>query len=169
MRKTENNWLQQSLINLDLMTDKQYQSTVSDLLDEQPYLMGFLFNLEEEFDEAPHELLIRATLAFYRALRQTGLLFELIKPDLIETIFNEKIETFNTIDQNEEAFDETQLFNSTSSPQAIKGLLHYINENSRTEAFSEVTRNNMLLLLSALVELFEHAATLPGQDETAKE
>lgn len=165
MGTKKSNWLQQSLLNLDLMTDEVYQRMVSDLLDEQPYLMGFLFNLEEEFDETSHELLIRATLAFYRALRQTGLLFEVIKPDLIETIFTDKVQLFNQLDQEEEAFDETRLFKSTSSPQAIQGLLTFVNDNANTSGFTEATRNNMLLLISALVELFENAATLPGSEQ----
>ena len=169
MSTPKTTWLQQSLINLDLMTDKVYQSTVSDLLDEQPYLMGFLFNMEEEFDEAPHELLIRATLAFYRALRQTGLMFEIVKPDLIERVFTKKIDAFNNIDREDEAFDETQLFETASSPESIKGLLNYIDENTRSAEFTEATRNNMLLILSALVELFENAATIPGSEENAME
>ena len=151
------------------MTDEIYQSTVSDLLDEQPYLMGFLFNMEEEFDENPHELLMRATLAFYRALRQTGLLFEIVKPDMLEEVISSKVDMFNQIDREDEAFDETQLFATASSPETVQGLLNYIDENTRNQEFTEATRNNMLLVLSALVEIFENAASLPGTKESTEE
>jgi hypothetical protein len=58
-----------------------------------------------------------------------------------------------------------QLFSQISSPQAVKSLLKYIDENTAKSEFEENTRNNMLLILSALVEIMESAAALPDQKQ----
>ena len=161
MALTRANWLQQALLKLDLMTDELYQKQVSSFFDEQPYLMGFLFNLEEEFSENTHDLLIRSALAFYQAMSQIGLQFQVITPQMLQDGITAKVEEFNDLDKDDLAFDETTLFKTISSPQAVKGLLAFIDENTAKSEFTEGTRNNMLLILSALVELMENAAVLP--------
>jgi hypothetical protein len=150
-------WLQQALINLDLVDEAAYQKTVSELLDEQPHLMGFLFNLEEEFAENPHELLLRAAVAFQQSLVSIGLNFKTVSPALLEEVISQKVDLFNALDGAEEGFDEQLLFHKTSSPQAVKSLIAYIDQNTMDTEFDAAARNNMLLILSALVELFEEA------------
>ncbi len=165
MGKSKATWLQQALINLDLITDEIYQKEVSTFFDEQPYLMGFLFNLEEEFSENTHELLMRAALAFYQAMGSIGLEFEVVTPQLLNDTITKKVEDFNRLEKEDLAFDEAALFSKISSPQAVKSLLKYIDENTAKSEFEESTRNNMLLTLSALVEIMEAAAVLPGQKQ----
>jgi hypothetical protein len=165
MAQSKANWLQQALINLDLITDAVYQKEVSNFFDEQPYLMGFLFNLEEEFSENTHELLMRAALAFYQAMGSIGLEFEVATPQLLNDTVSKKVEDFNRLEKDDLAFDESALFSQISSPQAVKSLLKYIDENTAKSEFEESTRNNMLLILSALVEIMEAAAVLPDQKQ----
>jgi len=150
-------WLQQALINLDLVNEVAYQKTVSELLDEQPHLMGFLFNLEEEFAENPHELLIRSAVAFQQSLVSIGLNFKTVTPTLLEEVIAQKVDLFNALDSTEEGFNEQLLFHKTSSPAAVQGLIAYIDQNTMDTEFDAAARNNMLLILSALVELFEEA------------
>ena len=166
MSTNNTGWLQQALINLDLVNDAAYQKTVSELLDEQPHLMGFLFNLEEEFAENPHELLLRATVAFQQSMVSIGLNFKPVTPALLEKVVNEKIALFNSLDQSEIGFDEHQFFHKTSSPAAVKSLIAYIDENTRDDEFDAAARNNMLLILSALVELFEEAIATGDEPKT---
>jgi hypothetical protein len=165
MQENKATWLQQALIKLDLITDSAYQKEVSAFFDEQPYLMGFLFNLEEEFSENTHELLMRAALAFYQTMGSIGLEFEVVTPQLLNDTVSKKVEDFNRLEKDNLAFDESELFSQISSPQAVKSLLKYIDENTAKSEFEESTRNNMLLILSALVEIMESAAALPDQKQ----
>lgn len=168
MQNVNAGWLQQALINLDLVNDSAYQKTVSELLDEQPHLMGFLFNLEEEFAENPHELLLRATIAFQQSLVSLGLNFKTVTPAMLEEVIRQKVELFNALDDAEEGFDEQALFHKTSSPDAVKGLLAYVDQNTLDTEFDAAARNNMLLVLSALVELFEEAVATGDEPKTAQ-
>ena len=77
---------------------------------------------------------------------------------MIEDVIKQKVELFNALDDAEDGFNETALFHKTSSPEAVKGLLAYLDENTLDTEFDAASRNNLLLILSALVELFEEAA-----------
>jgi hypothetical protein len=94
-----------------------------------------------------------------------GLAFEVVTPQLLNDTVSKKVEDFNRLEKDDLAFDESALFSQISSPQAVKSLLKYIDENTAKSEFEESTRNNMLLILSALVEIMEAAAVLPDQKQ----
>lgn len=164
MQASNAHWLIKSISEINRMSDKAYQKSISDLLDEQPHLMGFLFNLAEEFDEQTHELLLKATIVLYDALRETGILFNMIKPDDLELVLEEKVKLFDEIDLNAEFLDENKLFEDISSPEVVKSLRNFVLAN--TEVGDKANGNNILLILSVLVTLFENAAALPTDINT---
>jgi hypothetical protein len=158
MQQNRSTQLLQSLILLDLKRNDDYQQDVSNLLDEQPYLMGFLFNLEEDFSELSHELIIRASLALHHSLSSAGLYFHMITPEMLQKVIQQQVEAFEKIDEDDE-FHENDLLKEASSPVALKELVDFVDQNTRHEELSPADRTNLLLILNALIEIFETAAT----------
>lgn len=148
----------QSLIQLDLTAHADYQNQLNNLLDEQPYLIGFLFNLAEDFEEQSHELLMHATLALHNSLSDAGLFFNLITPEILEETLNLNVNLFDSLTSEDGILDQQALLHKSSSPVALQSLLTFVTDN--TEQVSPVEYQSIVLILNAVIEMFEHAATV---------
>ena len=167
MQEKSSAWLQQTLLKLDLGKEADYQHKVSGLLDEQPFLMGFVFNLAEDFTEEAHELIIRATLGMQESLVQAGLFFKVITTAQLEEVLDEKIKGFETLEaEGPESFTEENIIAKASSPIALTGLYKFVDENTNEDELPFEHRTSLLLVLSAIIELFEIAAS-PENPEKA--
>lgn len=156
--------LQEALIKLDLMNEEAYHNQVASMLDEQPHIMGFLFNLADDFSEEAHDLLVRLTMALFYGMRQTGLEFSMIDAQMLEEMLAKKVEEIEAIDEEDQAFDEVAFLKDASSPATVSSMLEFVADHSQMD---ETQRNNALLVLSAITELFEVAADIPGTEEKA--
>lgn len=159
-------WLQQALLKIDLGNATAYQQQISELLDEQPYFMGFLFNLEEDFSEMAHELLLRSTLAMHNGFVHTGLFFSVITQEQIEKIIDERIAAFEALEaQGETAFTAENIIAEASSPVALKSLYEFIVDNTTEDELPFADHTSLLLVLSAGIELLELAASPEDPDK----
>ncbi len=166
MQEKTSTWLQQTLIKLDLGKEEEYQNEVSELLEEQPYLMGFVFNLAEDFSEETHELIIRATIALQKSLAHTGLFFKVITTKQLEDVLDDKIKAFEELENDDpEGFTEEAIIDAGSSPIALHSLYNFIDQNTSERELPFEHRTSLLLVLSAIIELFEMAAS-PQNPET---
>lgn len=152
----------QSLIKLDLTPHADYQTQFSIFLDEQPYLVGFLFNIEEDFEEESHELLMRAALAFHISLADAGLFFKIITPQMLEETLNSNLAVFESLTNDDGELDEAALLQKSSSPVALQSLMTFIADNTEDLPISEYY--GVLLILSAVIEVFELAATVSNPE-----
>ncbi len=151
-------WLQNALVELELLKNKEYQVEISSLLDEQAYLMGWVFNLEEDFSETVHEMIVKSTIALYRALKETGLFFSIIKPDELEEAINTNIESLENLEEGEGELTENAVIENASSPVALKSLYGFIDANTSEQELPIEARSNLLFVLSTIIDLFEEAA-----------
>jgi len=167
MQEKSSAWLQQTLLKLDLGKEADYQRKVSELLEEQPYLMGFVFNLAEDFTEETHELIIRAILALQESLAHAGLFFKVITTQQLEEVLDDKIKAFETLEnEGPESFTEENIIDKASSPIALNSLYKFVDENANEFELPFEHRTSLLLVLSAIIELFEIAAS-PENPEKA--
>lgn len=157
-------WLQNAILELGLLNEAEYQKEVSKLLDDQPHIMGWLFNIGEDFTEPVHELIIRSSIALFRSLAETGLYFKVITPEMLETVINANVEAFENLEeQNPEGYTEQAIFELASSPIALKGLYGFVDGNVTELELPFESRSNLLLVLSSVIEVFEQAAN-PDQE-----
>ena len=159
-------WLQNALVELELLKNKDYQIEISRLLDEQAYLMGWLFNLEEDFSEPVHDLIVKSSIALFRSLTEMGLFFQMIKPDHLEEAINTNIEAFESLEDSDEALTENAVIDQSSSPVALRSLYGFIDANTSDEDLPIEARSNLLFVLTTVIDLFEEAAT--PEDPTNK-
>ena len=151
-------WLQNALVELELLKNKDYQVEINRLLDEQAYLMGWLFNLEEDFSEATHNLIVKSTIALFRSLTEMGLFFQLIKPDQLEDAINTNIEAFENLEEGDGELTENAIIDQAGSPVALRSLYNFIDANTTEDDLPIEARSNLLFVLSTVVDLFEESA-----------
>jgi len=147
------------LVKIDLTSDELLELEISELLDEQPYLMGFLFNLADEFTEEEYDLLMRCCLALNKSLTAAGLFFEMISPEMLESIIKQKVADFETFGDDENLLDDAKMFEKASSPVVLKQFQMYADDNLYHVENTAENRNGLLLVLSVLIELLETSAT----------
>jgi hypothetical protein len=154
-----------NLIQLDTKKEADYAKDISQLLDEEPYLMGFLFNLADDFSEQGHELLLRATLALRQSLAHSGLFFKMISPSVLEETLKLQVQAFEELQGDNETIDEETIYTHASSPVVLRELKNFITQNTFDAAPDEQTDESLLLILSTVIEVLEKSAS-PENTET---
>ena len=158
MNNNTSAWLQNALVELELLKNKDYQVEISRLLDEQAYMMGWLYNLEEDFTEPVHDMIIKSAIALFRSLSEMGLFFQMIKPDDMEEVINANIESFENLEEGDGELTENAIIDQSSSPVALRSLYGFIDANSSDEELPLEARSNLLFVLTTIIDLFEGAA-----------
>ena len=65
---------------------------ISSLMDEQPHLMGFLFNLDDDFSEDEHTFILKSAIVIRDVFISAGIPLDVIENASIEQIVEDRVE-----------------------------------------------------------------------------
>lgn len=136
--------------NLKGVSDKEFGERLSSMMDEQPHLMGFLFNLDEEFSEEEHQELIKACLVIRDVFITAGMPLNMVVGSDIDSMIEEEVERFNKLSERGEITIESMTVNS-SSPELYAAILKNI-------AAEEESVHNLGIIIGVIIRLMEEAA-----------
>ena len=102
---------------LDGLSTEDFGKRLTAFMDEQPHLTGFLFNLDEDFDEDQHTHILKTAIVVRDVLIGAGMPLEVADNSTIESVVQEKVEQFDTL--GEEATQE-EMLKLSSSPSILK-------------------------------------------------
>lgn len=131
------------------ISDEDFGKRISALMDEQPHLVGFIFNLDEEFTEEEHQELIKAAIVIRDVFVSAGMPLNMVVGPEIDAVIEEEVEQFSQF-ADEEVSLEAMAANC-SSPDLFRSILKNI-------AMKKEALHNMGLILSVIIRLFEEAA-----------
>lgn len=165
--------MQESLINKAIleirrMTPEQIQERMDIMLDEQPYLMGFLYNLDDDFDEEIHQALIRVCALLYSAFSMAEIEVGLISPAILESVINEKVEEYNTLSERDELVEEN-LHEVARSPMVFDELRKYVHDEINHHVAHEALQvHNISLMIDVLIGVMEESAIIEAREKEAR-
>ena len=146
-----------------------YTERLSVFLDEQPHLLGFLFNLSEDFEEEEHEALLRTALllneGFAHAQLNVGLITEHHLQIAIDDVTAQLDDLTEVLEEDAE-LDLDRMVRVARSPfvfEEMRTFLHTELQDGLPE--DQVQRHNLLVLIDVLIGAFEEAVQLEPKKE----
>lgn len=146
--------------DLASLADADYQQHITTLTEEQPYLLGLLFNLDEDFEEHALDFLVHATLVVSQSFKALTYPMGIVGAPEIEKLMQAQVESFDAYFATE-AVSYEGLFAQCSSPDTVAALFYLFEEDNGEEVLVE-DPPRIILMLSLIVSVLEHAVVVDG-------
>lgn len=150
-------------------SQETYAERLSAFLDEQPHLLGFLFNLSEDFEEEEHEALLRTALLLNEGFTQAQLNVGLITEHHLQIAIDDvtaQLDDLTELLEEDAELDLDRMVRVARSPfvfEEMRNFLHTELQNGLPE--DQVQRHNLLVLIDVLIGAFEEAVQLEPKKE----
>lgn len=159
MSKTRRDHIAESIADYEAMSPGERGKLLSQILEDQPMLMGFLTNLADDFSDSEHEALVDSTVILINAFVASGIPIKTVPDQLIKEVIEEKVDLFEA--QNLESSTEDAAIDSLSdSPKVLVDLRNRALFHSDLKQESSLGRVNFLLILDAILSMVERMASL---------
>ena len=123
---------------------------ISTMMDEQPELMGFVFNLDEDFTEDEHTFLIKAVIVIRDVFISAGIPLDIVANESIEQIVEDRVKLYDQFVTEERNDAETWELEANSP------VLYALTLHSYPDV--EGVSQQMSLVIDVIIGLFEEAA-----------
>lgn len=123
---------------------------ISLLMDEQPHLMGFLFNLDDEFSEEDHTYILKCAIVVRDVFISAGIPLDIIENTSIEQIVEDRVGVYNRLDEEDRNDAETWELEAFSPVLYGIVLKHSLASSQQSQQLS--------LIVDVIIGLYEEAA-----------
>ena len=79
---------------------------ISSIMDEQPQLMSFLFNLDDDFSEEGHTFLLKSAIVIRDVFISAGIPLDTILNTHLESIVEERVKLYDVLEERLKRFNE---------------------------------------------------------------
>jgi hypothetical protein len=148
--------LQKIFIDLNELPEAQYEQHLSQLTEEQPYLMGFLFNLDEDLEEDKLGFVLHSALVLSQVFKTLTYPMEIVDEKDIEAIIMEQSALFEKYFTEHEDLTFEGLFAQCTSPDTVAALFFLLVEEFGDEVLDDEPAS-VISILNITVALFEQA------------
>jgi hypothetical protein len=140
MEKQKRDFISEAIVEYDDLSNEEQGKMLVQVLEDQPYLMGFITNVAEEFSDLQHEALVESLLILTNAFIMATVPFGMVPAELIEEII--KIKT----DVDEDSIEVTEV-ELSDSPKVFEDLrARAVLKSDLAEAKAEVQLSFNLML-----------------------
>jgi len=135
---------------LDSCTPQEMGQRISQLMDEQPHAMGFLFNLDEDFTEAEHNYILKSAIVVRDVFISAGIPFDVVYADKIQEIIEELVKVYDKLAENEEINNLKNWVENANSPILFENVLGH-------NPAQTAVQQDMALIIDLIIGIFEEA------------
>ena len=145
---------------LDSLDGIEYQEKLNDFLDEQPYLVGFLYNLADDFSEDEHEAIMRAAVLLREAFELSGIPIGMVTQGVLNDVIEEKVQDFEKTESKGGIMDML-ISDISNSPAVFDALVGYIREDVKNGLpKNHEGLQNVFILLEILIRVYEESVLI---------
>jgi hypothetical protein len=140
MEKQKRDFISEAIVEYDDLSNEEQGKMLVQVLEDQPYLMGFITNVAEEFSDLQHEALVESLLILTNAFIMATVPFGMVPAELIEEIIKMKTD----VDEDSIEVAEVEL---SDSPKVFEDLrARAVLKSDLAEAKAEVQLSFNLML-----------------------
>lgn len=150
MQDKKRDHIAEAIADYDALTEAEKGKLLINLLEDQPYLMGFITNVADDFSEAHHEALVNSTIILINAFIAAGMPFALVPAKLLEEVISEKSEQY--AGKNSEDEQPTAI---TDSPLVFEDLHKRAIIKAGLTKAEPLEKHNFSLMLDVIITIVE--------------
>jgi hypothetical protein len=157
MNTPPNDMLSIALEKISRWDDKDYDQNAQLLLDEQPFLMRFVMNLADDFEEEDIEFFILSLMSVQLGFKMRGIPLNIARPEMIEKKVEAMVKRYDEIDEREEVSIE-DIYGDAENPRVLQQLFEvYLSDFLRGEKIGMAEVLNLLLVIEVIVGAVEES------------
>lgn len=137
------------------LSEEAYEQHVTQLLEEQPHLIGFIFNLAEQMEEDETAFIVYSAVVVSQVFKTLTYPMEMVDEVRFEKILNTELGNFNDFFKEKNESIEA-LFQICSSPDTVAALFSIYAEQ-KGDPFENDEWLQVLTLLDIVVATLEES------------
>ncbi len=149
MDKKKRDHIAEAIADYHAMDAQEQGQMIARVMEDQPYLMGFLTNIADDFNDEQHEALVDSVMILLNAFISAGLPVSMIPAPVVEEIIKEKTEAYEEADKHEVHTDSPKVFDDLKNRAIFKAKL---------DKAPVADQANFNLILDVLISLIERMA-----------
>ncbi|MCH8554685.1 MAG: hypothetical protein LAT76_05970 [Schleiferiaceae bacterium] len=161
--------LQRVLGDLEKLNDADYQKYISDFLEEQPFLLGLLYNLDEDFPENEHDYLVKATVMITLGFKAMQMQVGMVQSDVLSQVLEEKIALYDNL-ASQGDFDFKTLTTASDNPDTLASFISFFDQVDNLGMPKDpIRRLNFIMMLDVIISATELSLVLPENDKEKRD
>lgn len=148
-------FIAEAIAEYEAMPTEQRSQLLLSILDDQPYLMGFITNLSDDFGDAAHDSLVESTVILINAFVSAGIPVGAIPQAIIEEVIEEKVEAYENLKETA-GWDE----NISDSPKVFEDLRNRALFYSDFDSEEPEEKHNFEFVLNTIVSAVERSVSV---------
>jgi len=162
MEKQKRDFISEAIVEYDDLTNEEQGKMLVQVLEDQPYLMGFITNVAEEFSDLQHEALVESLLILTNAFIMATVPFGMVPVELIDEII--KIKT--DVDEDSIEGAEVELSDSPKVFEDLRARAVLKSDLAEAKAEVQVSFNLMLdVVITAVERVVDYEINALEKDE----
>lgn len=153
----------EAIADYEAMPQEERSKLLLSILEDQPYLMGFLTNLADDFSDSVHEALVESTVILINAFVAAGIPVGAIPQAIIDEVVEEVVADY------EEGKAETESRGKSDSPLVFEDLRNRALFHSGLDAKDRLSAHNFELVLNTIVSSVERSVAVEINSKSAEE
>lgn len=151
----------ENIADYDSLADQERGQLIAQVMEDQPFLMGFLTNLADDFSDSEHEVLVDSLVILINSFVAAGIPLDTIPDALIAEVIEEKTESYQ---EGEDRLELTadNVNELVDSPLVFEDLRHRAILKSDLKRNDSAGQHNFILILDALIAIVERSLTEKG-------
>lgn len=153
----------EAIADYEAMTQEERAKLLLSILEDQPYLMGFLTNLANDFSDSVHEALVESTVILINAFVSAGIPVGAIPQAIIDEVVEEKVAAI------EESGEAESLGEKGDSPLVFQDLRNRALFHSGLDVSDELSAHNFELVLNTIISSVERSVAVEINTKSSEE
>ncbi len=149
MKRQKRDHIAEAIADFEAMKAEEQGKMVARVMEDQPYIMGFLTNIADDFSDDQHESLVDSVLILLNAFIAAGMPISMIPAPVIEEVIKEKTEAYEEASKNDVFTDSPKVFDDLKNRAIFKAKLDKAPADEQA---------NFNLILDVLISLIERMA-----------
>lgn len=154
----------EAIANYEGMPLEERSQLLLSILDDQPFLMGLITNLADDFSDTAHEALVESTVILINAFVSAGIPVGTIPQAIIDEVIEEKLEAYERLEHEDEVVEEVR-----DSPLVFQDLRNRALFYSDIGSYDEVSARDFELVLNTIVSTVERSVSVEINSRPDKE
>jgi hypothetical protein len=147
MKTTKRDHFAEAIVDYNAMSPQEQGVLIAQVMDDQPFLMGFLTNVADDFSDEQHKSLVDSVMILLTAFVAANMPTGLIPAPALEEVIKEKAEAYQDADALQPEVSE--------SPKVFQDLRNLAIYKADLNVDDGIGLNNFNLVLDILITTIE--------------
>lgn len=156
-------FIAEAIADYEAMSQQERAKLLVSILEDQPFLMGLITNLSDDFSDSAHEALVESTVILINAFVSAGIPVDVVPQAILDEVVEEKVAAYEKRDENTGSSEAL-----SDSPVVFTDLRNRALFHSDLDKAGAVTAHNFELVLNTIIAAVERSLAVEIEAKNKK-